>query len=48
VIDPEDEASFAMVRECADWKVNDQRVGFQCKYVPDKGLIEKCPWFRKR
>lgn len=47
VRDPEDEASFAMVRECAEWKVNDQRVGFQCKVAPEKALIEKCPWFRR-
>lgn len=48
LIDPDDEASFAMVRECADWKVNDQRVGFQCKYVPEQALLDKCPWFQRR
>jgi hypothetical protein len=48
VQDPADEASYAMIRECADWKVNDQRVGFQCKYVPEKALIDKCPWFKRR
>ncbi len=48
VVDPADEASFAMVRECSDWEVNGTRVGFQCKYQPEKKLIEKCPWFRRR
>lgn len=48
VPDPDDEASFAMVRECNDWQVNGTRVGFQCKYAPEKNLIDKCPWFRKR
>lgn len=46
--DPDDEASYAMVRECDDWLVNGQRVGFQCKYAPEKKLIDKCPWFRRR
>lgn len=46
--DPDDEASFAMVRECSDWEVNGTRVGFECKYQPEKKLIEKCPWFRRR
>ncbi len=47
VPDPDDEASFAMVRECEDWNVNGTRVGFQCQYVPEKKLLAKCPWFRK-
>jgi hypothetical protein len=45
--DPNDEASFAMVRECDDWKVNETRVGFQCKYAPEQKLLDKCPWFRR-
>jgi hypothetical protein len=48
VRDPDDEASYAMVRECDDWNVNGARVGFQCRYVPEKKLIDKCPWFRRR
>jgi len=48
VPDPNDEASYAMVRECEDWSVNGTRVGFQCKSVPEKSLIEKCPWFKRR
>jgi len=47
VPDPNDEASFALVRECEDWAVNGTRVGFQCKYVPEKKLVDKCPWFRR-
>lgn len=46
--DPSDEASFAMVRECDDWSVNGTRVGFQCKYTPERKLIDKCPWFKRR
>jgi hypothetical protein len=48
VPDPNDEASYAMVRECDDWNINGTRVGFQCKYLPEKKLIDKCPWFRRR
>lgn len=48
VPDPNDEASYAMVRECDDWTVNGTRVGFQCKYVPEQKLVDKCPWFRRR
>lgn len=47
VQDPNDEASYAMVRECDDWLVNGTRVGFQCKYLPEKKLTDKCPWFRR-
>jgi len=43
--DPNDEASFGLVRECEDWTVNGTRVGFQCTYAPEKKLLEKCPWF---
>lgn len=46
--DPADEASFAMVRECEDWSVNGTRVGFQCRYVPERRLLDACPWFRRR
>jgi hypothetical protein len=46
--DPADEASYAMVRECDDWQVNGTKVGFQCKYIPEKKLVDKCPWFRRR
>jgi len=43
--DPNDEASFKMVRDCSDWTVNGTRVGFQCKYSDKKELNKKCPWF---
>ena len=45
--DPNDEASYKMVRDCADWNVNGTRVGFQCKYTDKKELNKKCPWFVK-
>ena len=45
--DPNDEASYKMVRECADWNVNGTRVGFQCNYTNKKELNKKCPWFQK-
>lgn len=48
VKDPNDEASYALVRECDDWSVNGTKVGFQCKYTPEKKLVDKCPWFRRR
>lgn len=48
VADPNDEASYAMVRECDDWTVNGSKVGFQCKYVPEQNLVDKCPWFKRR
>jgi hypothetical protein len=48
VPDPNDEASYALVRECDDWVVNGSRVGFQCKYSPEQNLVDKCPWFRRR
>jgi hypothetical protein len=46
--DPNDEASYKMVRECSDWNVNGARVGFQCNYQNKKDLNKKCPWFLKR
>jgi len=45
--DPSDEASYALVRECDDWTVNGTKVGFQCRYMPEKHLVDKCPWFRR-
>lgn len=45
--DPNDEASYKMVRDCSDWNVNGARVGFQCKYTEKKELNKKCPWFLK-
>jgi hypothetical protein len=45
--DPNDEASYKLVRECADWNVNGARVGFQCNYTNKKELNKKCPWFFK-
>lgn len=46
--DPNDEASFKMVRECSDWSVNGTSVGFQCNYQNKRELNKKCPWFTKR
>ena len=46
--DPEDEASFKMVRDCKDWMVNGAAVGFQCNYANKKELKKKCPWFKQR
>ena len=45
--DPNDEASFATVRECEDWTVNGATVGFECQIKPKKELLKKCPWFAK-
>jgi hypothetical protein len=46
--DPNDEASFKMIRDCGDWVVNGAPVGFQCDYSDQKRLVQKCPWFKKR
>jgi hypothetical protein len=45
--DPNDDESFATVRECEDWKVNGATVGFQCQLSPKKELLAKCPWFAR-
>lgn len=45
--DPNDEASYKIVRECNDWNVNGAKVGFQCNYVGKKDLAKKCPWFER-
>lgn len=47
-VDPDDQASYAMVRECSDWVVNGRSIGFQCRYTPEDKLIAACPWFRRR
>ena len=46
--DPNDEASFATVRECEEWKANGVVVGFECQISPKKALLDKCPWFARR
>lgn len=43
--DPNDEFSFATVRECEDWVVSGAKVGFNCNITPAKELLKKCPWF---
>jgi hypothetical protein len=48
VVDPSDEASYALVRECQDFNVNGARVGFECSFEPKKELLQRCPWFRRR
>lgn len=47
VVDPNDEASSAFIRDCEDFKVNGAKVGFSCDLKAEKALIDKCPWFRK-
>ena len=47
-IDPLDEVSYDLVEECEDYRVYGAKVGFACKRIPTKELIEKCPWFRKK
>jgi hypothetical protein len=46
--DPEDEASFSIIRDCEDWKVHGASVGFRCKYLGKETLNAACPWFRRR
>jgi hypothetical protein len=46
--DPEDEASFSIIRDCEDWKVHDASVGFRCRYLGKEKLNATCPWFRRR
>jgi hypothetical protein len=40
-----DEASFDTVQECEDIKAHGATVGFHCNRIPQKALLEKCPWF---
>lgn len=47
VPDPNDQASYKMVRECSDWKVNEVSVGFDCDYSEQKALKKACPWFAR-
>lgn len=46
--DPADEASYGLVRECEDLEVQGAVVGFECRYAPEKELVARCPWFRRR
>jgi hypothetical protein len=43
--DDEDEASFDTVQECEDLVVHGAKVGFRCNRLPQKQLLQKCPWF---
>lgn len=40
-----DEASFDTVQECEDIVSNGAKVGFHCNRLPQKHLLQKCPWF---
>jgi hypothetical protein len=46
-VDPADEASFAVLRDCEDWEVTGARVGFRCSLKAESKLVDKCPWFRR-
>jgi hypothetical protein len=46
--DPDDEASFSIVRDCEEWNVHDAPVGFRCRYLGKEKLNATCPWFRRR
>lgn len=46
--DPNDEASFTVVRDCEDWTVAGTKSGFRCFYLDKHKLNEACPWFRRR
>ena len=43
--DPDDEASFDTIRECNPWVINGAPIGFQCNIIPEKKLLQACPWF---
>lgn len=46
--DHEDEASFETVQECRDVMAYGQRIGFRCERIPQRELLVRCPWFRRR
>ncbi|HSC89718.1 MAG TPA: hypothetical protein VLC09_20690, partial [Polyangiaceae bacterium] len=46
--DPNDEASYRMIRECEPWKTHGAEVGFICRVKPEHALLQKCPWFGKQ
>lgn len=45
--DPNDEASFIVMRDCEDWTVSGTKVGFRCFYLDKHKLNKACPWFRR-
>lgn len=47
-LDPNDEASFASIRDCEDWQVSGAKVGFACDLKAERKLLDKCPWFQRR
>lgn len=42
-----DEASFDTVQECTEIKDHGVVTGFRCLKIPEKAMLEKCPWFRR-
>ncbi|MEZ4410221.1 MAG: hypothetical protein R3A52_27645 [Polyangiales bacterium] len=46
--DHNDEASFETVQECRDVFAYGQRIGFRCDRIPQRELLARCPWFRRR
>lgn len=45
--DPDDEASFDKVEECAPILVNGVEEGFSCNHIPQGELLAACPWFQR-
>lgn len=46
--DPDDRASFDTVQECEPILVNGVKEGFRCNRIPERVLLNKCPWFARR
>lgn len=47
-VDHNDDASFETVQECRDVYAYGLRIGFRCDRVPQRELLRRCPWFRRR
>ena len=46
-IDPKDDASFAVIRDCSPYEVSGVQVGVECRLAPSKELVAACPWFAR-
>jgi hypothetical protein len=47
-LDPKEEANYEIVQDCTDLVVSGATVGVHCDRTRNKGLVAKCPWFRRR
>jgi hypothetical protein len=47
-VDPQDDATYEMLRSCEDVKIHGVPMGVHCDKTRSPELVAKCPWFYRK